>query len=124
MKTTILYKNPVAKAVYKSRLRSFALDAKIKIYMLEDGEDAEGFITALDTFFVTVAVASEASGVPEDDPRLRVLRGALSAVRGMIGCMWAKRNAVAIEMGLNKALELVDSAVDTVKLGEVMEIVQ
>lgn len=108
------YSNPVAKAIVKQHLVSEILNHKIKLYMLESGQQCAPLmeVTGLSMGMVGLAAEIEAarpgSTFRKDHPKLRVLRGGLSACQQMLlSDCWDPLQATSIAVGIDATVDLV-----------------
>ena len=108
------YGNPIAKAIIKQELTSQILNHKIRLYMLDAGEpcaqlmEATGVSIGMVGYAAEVEAAQPGSAFTRDNPKLRVLRGGLSACQQMLlADRWDPLQATSIAMGIDAAVELV-----------------
>lgn len=107
MKRRIQKSNPVQRALAMQRLRSLLTTEKIRLYLAERGEPCADRMEALGHVLGTVGVAAVYDGLPQDDVRLRIIRGAISAMNSMIATdSWDPMNAPAIDRAIDCAEEL------------------
>ena len=99
--------NPVARAVARAQLASELLEFKIKVYSLEHGSLTD-LLEELGPWLSLIGYAAEIDKrIPQDDPRKRIIRGAVSACNQAIAAgTWDKMLAPAISHGLTVAEEL------------------
>lgn len=77
--------NPIARAVARQQLRRALVDQQIALYLMEPGEDCAELIEGLGTTLSMIGVAAEFEPkLKLDDPRLKVLRGGLSACKQLL----------------------------------------
>lgn len=108
------YGSPVTKAIVKQHLVSEILNHKIRLYMLGSGEpcaelmEATGVSMGMVGYAAEVEAAKPGSTLSQDNSRLRVLRGGLSACQQMLlANRWDPLQATAIAMGIDATVELV-----------------
>lgn len=108
------YGNPIAKAIVKRQLVSEILDHKIRLYMLEPGDqcahlmEATGVSMGMVGYAAEVEAAQPGSTFSRDNPKLRVLRGGLSACQQMLlADRWDPLQATSIAMAIDATVELV-----------------
>lgn len=99
--------NPVAIAVARKRLSGELLDFKLKVYSLDPGAPTT-VMEELGPWLSLIGYAAELDKrIPQDDPRKRVIRGAVSACNQAIAAgVWDELLAPAISHGLTVAEEL------------------
>jgi hypothetical protein len=104
------YGNPVAKAIIKQELTSQILDHKI----MQAGEPCDALMEATGVSMAMVGYAAEleaakpGSKFSREDPKLRILRGGLSACQQMLlANRWDPLQATSIAMGIDATVELV-----------------
>lgn len=99
--------NPIARAVARARLASELLEFKLKVYSLEHGSPTD-LLEELGPWLSLIGYAAEIDKrIPQDDPRKRIIRGAVSACNQAIAAgTWDKMLAPAISHGLTVAEEL------------------
>lgn len=99
--------NPIARAVARARLASELLEFKLKVYSLEHGSPTD-LLEELGPWLSLIGYAAELDKrIPQDDPRKRIIRGAVSACNQAIAAgTWDKMLAPAISHGLTVAEEL------------------
>lgn len=100
--------NPIARAVARKKLASAALNQKIRLYLMEDGEPCASEMEVIGKTLAVVGYASELDPkIGGEDVRVRVLRGGLSACKQlMIADKWDSGQVVSIDKALDAALEL------------------
>lgn len=91
----------------RKRLAGELLDFKLKVYSLDPGAPT-GFMEELGPWLSLIGYAAELDKrIPQDDPRKRIIRGAVSACNQAIAAgVWDKMLAPAISHGLTVAEEL------------------
>lgn len=106
--------NPVAIAVARKRLAGELLDFKLKVYSLQRGDPTD-CMEELGPWLSLIGYAAELDKrIPQDDPRKRIIRGAVSACNQAIAAnAWDEMLAPAISHGLTVAEEL-NKALDPV----------
>lgn len=105
--------NPVARAVAREKLEKAVLELKIRIFMMQRGEECSEVLEILGRSLGMVGYACELDpSVGKDDPRARIVRGGLSACSQMIASGgWDPAQAVALERALDEA-QVLNSVVD------------
>ncbi len=100
--------NPIARAVAHKKLAEAILDQKIKLYIMEAGEECADVMEGIGMTLAVIGYASEIDpAIGGDSPVVRVLRGGLSACQQMIHRdFWDIRQAPAIEVALDAAESL------------------
>lgn len=101
-------KNPIARAVARKILEESITDHKIKLYLSQKGDKCADECIAIGTAMSVLAYAGEMdSKIGADDPRVRVVRGAISACHQMAEAdSYDPANTVALDRGLDAAFEL------------------
>ncbi len=99
-------RNPLAQAVAKARQIQSARDFGIRLYLLQDGEDALSDGVAAARVVRLALILCEQRGAPLS-AEARVLAGAVSTLLGLAQRRWAWRcmDAAAIDTGLQRAIE-------------------
>ena len=103
--------NPVARAIARAKLASMLRDLKIYLYLADNGDRSEQTmetITGIGTVLAVVGHAAESDpNMDQDDPRIKILRGGLSACQQCLEAgKWYSQNAVAVESALDAAESL------------------
>lgn len=100
--------NPIARAAARKQLASAVTDQKIRLYMMEKGEKCADVMEAIGKTLAVVGYASELDPkLSGEDPRVRVLRGGLSACQQMLlADSWDPVQARSIDMALDAAMDL------------------
>ena len=100
--------NDFARKVAQEKLRLALIDQKIALYMMEDGEECVERIEGLGITLSIIGMAAEMEPkILPHDPRLRVLRGGLSACQQIINSgVYDTSQTVAICQALDEAEEL------------------
>ena len=100
--------NPVARAIARNKLNRTMAHLALRIYSLDSREPCGDLLQEVGFVLALIGMAAErdpATGL--DNPGVRVIRGALSAVEQMSGSgKWDRAQAAAIEHGVNTAIEL------------------
>ena len=101
--------NPVAQAVARAKLKEEITAAQIRLYTMYAGDECEELVTDIVTTLRIVGIAAELDpGIGSEDVAVRIIKGALSACQQLFNRnRWDPQQAPALDMGLNKALELV-----------------
>lgn len=99
--------NPVARAVARAKLAGELLDFKLKVYSLQRGDPTD-CLEELGPWLSLIGYASELdTNIPQNDPRKRVIRGAISTCNQAIAAgKWSLEFAPAISQGLTVAEEI------------------
>ena len=99
-------RNPLAQAVAKARQIQAARDFGIRLYLLQDGEDASSDGVAAARVVRLALILCEQRGAG-GSPEARVLAGAVSTLLGLAQRRWAGRciDAAAIDAGLQRAID-------------------
>lgn len=99
----------VEKAVGRYNVRNLLLEAKIKVYTLDDGVDDSAYLGGVMLALQVVGMAAERQwpqGMPPDVARdYNVLRGGLSALY-QVFTRWDRQQAGAVEQGIVRAEHL------------------
>lgn len=100
--------NPVARAVMMDNFRKTLRDAKIKMFMMDDGEDCSDVITNLGMTLAVVGYAAELEpDLGREFPQVRVLKGGLSALHNMQeNNKWRRMDAMAVAQAVDAAEKL------------------
>lgn len=105
-------RNPVAKAIARKKLHDIFLAMKVKVYLLQRGQDESQSLYGLlaSMACVEAAVTMDHESDPDTMPvevlrDVRVLRGALSALHQCLHS-WQPESAVAVEQGIDAAERL------------------
>ena len=103
-------RNPVSKAVQRTKLNQALRDFQITLYHLEDGsQQADNLMAAAQV----LAVATRLHEVRDLEPHeINVVRGALSAVTAASerGFQWRHADAPAIDAGMARAASIILAA--------------
>jgi hypothetical protein len=112
--------NPVARAVARKALQEAITTRKIELYMMSAGDPCEDVCARIGfTLSVIAAAAQRDPKVGEDDPRVRILRGAISACVQMADAdKYETTNTVALDRALDLAVEL-NGVVDPALMNQV-----
>lgn len=100
--------NPVARAVARKALADQITTRKIQLYLMERGEPCEEPCSAIGfTLSVIAAAAQLDPKVGPDDPRVRIVRGAISACLQMAEAdSYDPLNTVTLDRALTLTVEL------------------
>lgn len=101
--------NSVARLIAREKLKVALINQKIALYMAQPGEDCTELLEGLALTLKMIGVASEFEPkIRNDDPRLRLLRGGLSACQQLILAdgRYDPEHTVAICRALDEAEEL------------------
>lgn len=109
-------RNPVARAVARRRIETGVRDFLIRLYGLQDGEDVAG-----DTYaaaqVLAVAIRIVETRDQADSADARVMAGSMGQLVALAkgGNVWKTSAAVAIDQGLQRAVQIINqaSAVET-----------
>ena len=106
--------NPVARSVARAKLAGELLNFKLKVYSLQRGDPTDA-MEELGPWLSLIGYAAELDKrIPQDDPRKRIIRGAVSACNQAIAAgTWDEMLAPAISHGLTVAEDL-NKALDPV----------
>lgn len=105
-------RNPVARAISRKRIQQAMRDFAIQIYSLQPGQYvASELQAAAKVLFVALAVAKR-QGLGNDEPKVRVMNGGMSAIAQISerGWRWRLVDATALDMALRHAQQLVETA--------------
>ena len=103
-------RNPVARAVQRTRLACAMLEFQLALYYLKDGtEQADNMMAAAQVIAVALRL-HEVRGL--EAHRANVMRGALSCLQAASErrFQWRSTDAPAIDMGMTQAAEIVREA--------------
>jgi hypothetical protein len=99
----------VEKAVGRYNIHHLLLEAKIRVYVLDDGVDDSEYLSGVMLSLQVVGMAAERQwpqGMPTDVARdYNVLRGGLSALY-QVFTRWDRQQAGAVEQGIVRAEQL------------------
>lgn len=97
--------NPVARAVARAKLHQTIVSQKIKLYLMNEGEDCGEVCEGIGMTLAVLGYAAEIDPkIGPHDSTVRILRGGLSACQSMLLTgKWAKINTVAIDVALDAA---------------------
>ena len=97
--------NPVARAVARKKLHQAIVDQKIRLYMMDEGEDCAELCEGIGMTLAVLGYAAEIDPkIGPHDSTVRVLRGGLSACQQMLLTgKYVKANTVAIDVALDAA---------------------
>ena len=100
--------NPIARAVARQKLKQKLVDQKIALYMKDDGEDCVELMEGLGTTLAIIGMAASLEPkIKQDDKRLSVLRGGLSACQQLLlSGKFDKSQTVSICRALDEAESL------------------
>jgi len=100
--------NPVARAIARTKLQKALTHMGLRIYTMQDGEDCHDMLEQIGFVLALMGMAGELDpAIGREDSRVRVVRGALSAVNQMAGSgKWDSQQSVALEHGMNTAVAL------------------
>lgn len=102
-----LRRNPVAQAISKQKLNSAITKQKIALYMGQRGENMDQVLMGIAMTLSMLGLAAELDPkIPNDDPKLRVLQGGLSACKQCLEVGWDPLQARAIDVAFDAALNL------------------
>lgn len=95
--------------IAREKLKAALVEQKIALYLMAPGEDCTEILEGLGSTLALVGMAAELEPkLKRDDPRIKILRGGLSACQQLIraGGAYDPMQTVAICNGLDKAEEL------------------
>lgn len=100
--------NPVARSIARNNLTKAMTHLALRIYSLDSREPCGDLLQEVGFVLALIGMAAERDpAIGLDNPGVRVIRGALSAVEQMSGSgKWDRAQAAAIEHGVNTAIEL------------------
>ena len=104
-------RNPVARAIARQRVAESVRDFACRLYMLADGEDVAADVVASAKVIAVALAAAELRG-EQDGADYRVMKGAMGALVAISerGNRWKTTDAVAIDVGLQRAVEVYRTA--------------
>ena len=97
-------RNPVARAVARTRLRQAMADFQTRLYMLNDGESVPVDCQAAAKALAVAAATLDVQGLG-DSIEARIIAGGLGAITDIARTrwLWRQRHAVAIDTALEYA---------------------
>lgn len=100
--------NPVARAIARSKVTKALLQAKLHIYSMGRGDNCKPLLLEIGQVLALIGMAGELDPkVGAHDSGVRIIRGGLSAINGMIGRgKWDPAQAVALEVAMDAAEDL------------------
>lgn len=104
-------RNPVARAIARSRITTGTRDFLLRLYLLPDGADVQADCQVAAKVLATAIAVLEHEGQAAS-PDARVMAGAMSALLGLARREWHWRttDAVALDQALQRALDVFTAA--------------
>ena len=104
-------RNPVARAIARHRVADAVRDFQTRLYLLSDGENVQtDVMAAAKVIAVALAVRQHAGQLGAADAR--VMQGSMGQLATIAerGFVWRTTDAVAIDVGLQRAVEVYRAA--------------
>lgn len=100
-------RNPVARAVARTRMTQAVLDFQIRLHLLPAGTEVRGDTLTCAHVLAVAAAVLQHEGTSQS-PHGRVIAGAMTALAQCSerGFAWQPRDAVAVDQALVRALEV------------------
>jgi uncharacterized protein YaiI (UPF0178 family) len=104
-------RNPVARAIARQRIADAVRDFQIRLHLLEDGDDVQADIPAAAKVLAVALSVMQQTGRMAT-PEARVMSGAMGqcAAVSQRRYRWTNGDAVAIDEGLRRAVEVYRNA--------------
>jgi hypothetical protein len=109
-KAKALATNPIARAIARARFRNAATTDKVRVYLMNEGDDCTEFCRSVHSTLSVIACAAQMDRrVADDDEDLLAVREGLALCEQMLADgKWQKSKAEDIEAAIDAAAALND----------------